>query len=125
MEKSKGKKSPNKKLMIYSYSNITLSHKKISSVLLKFKKRIFEVIRRMKREEKVMYGNHALGGNSFYSGETNNSSHEDAFFRAGLGLKKEERASNRQAVIQAAGILEAWLEYRDLLSLRKCFFALY
>lgn len=123
MEKSKAKKSPNKKLMIYSYSNITLCHKKINSVLLKFKKRIFELMRRVKREEKNMHGNHAQKNNSFYSGETNNSSHEDAFFRA--GLKKEERASNRQAVIQAAGILEAWLEYRDLLSMRKCFFALY
>ena len=123
MEKGKAKKSPNKKLMIYSYSNITLSHKKISSVLLKFKKRIFEILRRVKREEKNMIGNHAQKNNSFYSGETNNSSHEDAFFKA--GLRKEERANNRQAIIQAAGILEAWLEYRDLLTLRKYFYLLY
>lgn len=84
MEKGKAKKSPNKKLMIYSYSNITLSHKKISNVLLKFKKRIFETLCRVKREERIMYGNPIQKNNSFYSGETNNSSHEDAFFRAGL-----------------------------------------
>jgi hypothetical protein len=59
MERVKQKKSPNKRLMVYSYSNIMVLHGKIDKILLEQKKRTFMMLYRVKKEDRayLYYGN--------------------------------------------------------------------
>lgn len=88
MDRVKSKKSPNKKIMIYSYSNLVLFQKKVDKIFLEQKKRIFMMLYRVKKVDRP-YLLHANKKNtSFYSGETNNTSREDALYRVSFGTKR-------------------------------------
>ena len=67
MESVKQKKSPKKRLMAYSYSNIMLLQGKVDKILLEQKKRIFMMLYRVKNEDRayLIYANNKNA--NFYS----------------------------------------------------------
>lgn len=68
MERLKSKKSPNKKIMTYSYSNLVLFQKKVDKIFLEQKKRIFMMLYRVKKEDRAYLLQTNKKNTSFYSG---------------------------------------------------------